>query len=439
MKFHVPCAMALLVAGCLPALAQQTVLTGQDAFTDYSGEHPGVRRHITVDDLPAPEPSDTVLDNPPFMYPRPAGKLPTAPHGFQVTLYADGFEQARLLRTAPNGDIFLASSNGGKIYVLRGVSPEGKAVQRSVFAEKLAMPFGIAFYPLGPNPLWVYIAYQTGVTRFPYKNGDLTASGPGEKIVTGIPGVVNFKTPGHWTRDIVFTPDGKHMLISVGSATDDAGTNDYKSERRRADVLEYTPQGKFEKIYAGGLRNCVGEAINPITGALWCSVNERNGLGDNLVPDYVTSVPENSFFGWPWWYIGNNLDPTHKDTHPKQLGPINVPDVLLPAHFASLEMTFYPTTPPAGAQPFPADFRGDGFAAEHGSGARKDWTGYEVIRIPMKNGVATGEFEDFLTGFTSPTGKVWGRPVGVTVGNDGSLFVSDDASNSVWRVSYSGK
>ena len=229
-------------------------------------------------------------------------------------------------------------------------------------------------------------------------------------------------------------------------------------------MLEFTPEGKFLEVYASGLRNCVGEAINPTTGELWCSTNERDALGNNLVPDYVTHVQEGGFYGWPWWYMGvggGKQDPRHEGKHPELKSKVITPDILLNPHFASLEMTFYPTTaalktnpacasipapfpcppPPAPAHAFPPEYRGDGFAAEHGSWNRAQRTGYEVIRLPMHNGHSNGEYEDFLTGFTvgSGDGDVWGRPVGVAVAPDGSLFVSDDGSRSIWHVIYTGK
>jgi glucose/arabinose dehydrogenase len=253
--------------------------------------------------------------------------------------------------------------------------------------------------------------------------------------IADLPGGGRLRGGGHWTRDLVFTQDGTKLLASVGSHSnvDDADT--HPEEFHRADVLEFTPEGKFLEVYASGLRNCVGEAINPTTGELWCSTNERDALGNNLVPDYITHVQEGGFYGWPWWYMGQHQDPRHEGKHPELKGKVITPDILVNPHFASLEMTFY-----EGSQ-FPTQYKGDGFAAEHGSWNRAQRTGYEVIRLPMRNGHATGEYEDFLTGFTvgSGDGDVWGRPVGVAVAPDGSLFVSDDGSRSIWHVIYTGK
>jgi glucose/arabinose dehydrogenase len=418
-----------------PAAAQAPakVLTGQDAFTDYTKEHPGVRRHLTVADLPAPYATES-SNNQPHLVPRPEGAWPQAPAGFKVTLYADGFTEPRLIRTAPNGDLFLADSQAGTIRVLRGVGADGKAVTSETFATGLDHPFGIAFYPQ-TDPKWVYIANTTSLVRFAYKKGDLKASGAPQTIVPVLPGYARLAGGGHWTRDVAFSLDGKRMWISVGSGSNVDDPDTHPNEFHRADVLEYTPEGKFVKIYASGIRNCVGEAVNPTTGQLWCSTNERDNLGNNLVPDYITSVKEDGFYGWPWYYMGGTQDPRLVGKHPELKTKVITPDVLVNPHFASLELTFYPAT----KTEFPADYNGDGFAAEHGSWNRATRSGYEVVRVPMKNGHATGEYEDFLTGFVTFSGDVWGRPVGVAVGNDGSLFVSDDGTRSVWHVTYTGK
>jgi glucose/arabinose dehydrogenase len=427
--------LVLLVGDRLASTQHQPpVLTGQAAFTDAAHESPGIRRHLTVADLPAPAPQESV-DNGPKVVPRSANVLPIAPKGFKVELYATGLDNPRLIRTAPNGDLFLAESETGKIKVFRGVSADGKAAQVSVFAEGLHQPFGIAFYPAGPHPAWVYVGNTDGIVRFPYKNGDLTATGPAQHLAD-LPGGGRLRGGGHWTRDVVFSKDGTKLLASVGSHSnvDDADT--HPEEFHRADVLEFTPEGKFIKVYASGLRNCVGEAINPLTGELWCSTNERDGLGNNYPPDYITHVQENGFYGWPWFLYGGPgggvQDPRHPGKHPELQSKVITPDILVNPHFASLEMLFY-----EGRQ-FPAEFKGDGFAAEHGSWNRAPRGGYEVIRLPMKNGHATGEYEDFLTGFTLPDDTVWGRPVGVAEAKDGSLFVSDDGSRSIWHVIYVG-
>jgi glucose/arabinose dehydrogenase len=414
-------------------VAQQNnnVLTGQAAFTDAAHESPGTRRHLTVNDLPAPAEKEAV-DNGPSMVPRPSNAWPIAPKGFKVELYTTGLDNPRLLRVAPNGDLFLAESSSGKIRVFRGVTADGKPQQTSVFAEGLHQPFGIAFFPSGPNPKYVYIGNTDGIVRFPYQNGDLKARAAAEDLAE-LPGGGKLRGGGHWTRDLVFSKDDTKLFASVGSHSNVDDTDTHPEEFHRADVLQFTPDGQFVKVYAWGIRNCVGEAINPTTGELWCSTNERDGLGNNLVPDYVTHVQEGGFYGWPWWYMGGHQDPRHEGRHPELKSKVITPDILVNPHFASLEMMFY-----QGSQ-FPAEYKGDGFACEHGSWNRAQRSGYEVIRLPMKDGHATGEYEDFLTGFTMGNGTVWGRPVGIAEAKDGSLFVSDDGTKSIWHVIYTGK
>jgi glucose/arabinose dehydrogenase len=399
------------------------VQTGQGAFTSYKKEAPGIVRKITVADLPPPYATKSA-GNPPTVVPRPSNAWPKAPAGFKVDLYVSGLNLPREIRTAPNGDFFVAEMDAGEIKIFRGITRDSKPQQTSTFANGLREPFGIAFYPPGSNPSWIYIGNTNSVVRFPYKNGDLKATGTAETLITGIP------TGGHSTRDLAFSQDGKRMFLSVGSRSNVDDPDTHPGEHHRANILEYTPEGKFVKVYGAGIRNPVGIAIQPETGELWCSVNERDALGDNLVPDYITHVQEGGFYGWPWYYMGDHQDPRQAGKHPELKGKVIVPDVLLQPHNASLEMTFY-----EGKQ-FPQDYKGDVFAAEHGSWNRSERAGYEVIRAPLKGGKATGEYEDFVTGFVTSDGQVWGRPVGVAVAPDGSLMVTDDGSKSIWRVTY---
>jgi glucose/arabinose dehydrogenase len=263
------------------------------------------------------------------------------------------------------------------------------------------------------------------VVRFPYRNGDLVArSGPQTLVpsLTAAPG-------GHWTRDVAFSADGKQMFVSVGSASNAAeGDTD---ERDRADVLVFDPDGGGRQVYASGIRNCVGLAVHQ--GDVWCSTNERDGLGDDLVPDYITRVWRGGFYGWPWYYLGDHEDPRHKGERPDLAGTAIVPDVLLQAHSASLQMTFYD------AAAFPAKYRGGVFASLHGSWNRGKRTGPKVIAVPVVGGVPTGEYEDFMTGFVADDDSVWARPVGIAVARDGALFVSEDGNGTVWRVSFAGE
>ncbi len=411
------------------ASVSSKVLTGQEALSgDWSTDAPGVRRLIKAKDLPQPYATDSV-DNGPRVVPRPDGATLKVPAGFKVEEYAAGLNNPRLLRTAPNGDVFVVESGPGRIRVLRGKDGASKPDINEIYVENLKQPFGIAFYPSGNNPKYLYVANTDSVWRFPYKNGDLKAGGKEEVIVDDLPGGGRLRGGGHWTRDIAFSKDDKKMYVSVGSMSN-VHEDPKVDETRRADILEFNPDGTGERIYASGIRNPVGIAVNPTTGDLWASVNERDGLGDNLTPDYITRVKDGGFYGWAWYYIGGNQDPRHKGEHPELKDKVIVPDVLLQPHSASLQMTFY------NGNQFPKDFTGDAFAAEHGSWNRARRTGYKIIRVPVKNGVPTGEYEDFLTGFVISNDKVWGRPVGVTVAKDGALLVTDDGSNTVWRVSY---
>ena len=409
------------------APAPTTAPSPQASFTDFRFEEPGKTRKITVADLPAPYATGSA-ENGPDVVARPSNAWPKSLPGFRVQQYATGLDNPRLLLTAPNGDIFLAESSAGKIQVFRGITGDGKPEQTSTFATGLKEPYGIAFYPPGSSPQWIYVGNTNSVVRFAYQNGDLKARGKAEHIVDLPHG------SGHWTRDLVFTLDGKKMFVAVGSASNADDPDTTPEEKNRADILEFNPDGSGMQIYASGIRNAGGGlAINPKSGELWCSVNERDGLGDNLVPDYITHVQEGGFYGWPWWYTGGHQDPRHQGKHPELKDKTIVPDVLLQAHNASLELTFYDGTQ------FPSEYRGDIFASEHGSWNRSVRAGYEVIRVPMHGtNQASGEYEDFLTGFVVDNGHVWGRPVGITVAKDGSLLVSDDASNSIWRVSYVG-
>jgi glucose/arabinose dehydrogenase len=419
------------------AIAQPATLEGNAAFGDWRADKPGITRLIRPQNLPPPgatASSANVSD----VVPRPASAKPQVPPGFNIELFADGLSGPRIIRTAPNGDIFVVETGAGRIRVLRAPDGAAKPAVNEIFASGLDRPFGIAFFPSGDNPQWLYVAITGNVVRFAYRSGDLKASSQPETIVASLP------RGGHSTRDIAFTQDGKRMLVSVGSGSNDGegmgrapgGLEQqalgaaWGSETGRAAVLAFDPDGKNLKIFAAGIRNCVGLAVQPENGALWCSTNERDGLGDNLVPDYVTRVRENAFYGWPWYYIGDHEDPRHAGERPDLKGKVTIPDVLLQAHSASLGLTFYQ------GGSFPAEYRGDAFAAEHGSWNRSRRTGYKVIRIRLKDGVPTGAYEDFVTGFVVNDADVWGRPVGVAVAHDGALLVSEDGNGTIWRVSH---
>ncbi len=454
--------IAAFVAGILcfaaPPLFAETgssVLQGPDAFGDWRADRPGTRRHIGPQDLPAPDQAKSASNSVRTVH-RTNDQKPIVPNGFEVNLFASGLSAPRLIRVAPNGDVFVAESAAGRVQVLRPsplpnpAAPAGadkeEVKQSTVFASGLRGPFGIAFYPPGPNPEWVYVGNTDSVVRFPYRNGDLTARGQAETIVPHLP------VGGHRTRDVVFSPDGKTMYVSVGSGSNvaedmeklaPAALQKWQSdhplgatwgrEAERADVLAFDPQGKNGRIFATGIRNCVGMAVTPSDGTVWCSTNERDGLGDNVPTDYITRVRDGAFYGWPWYYIGAHEDPRHEGERPDLKDKITIPDVLIQAHSASLGMTIYNGTQ------FPADYRGNIFAAEHGSWNRAKRTGYKVIRVIVKDGVPTGEYEDFATGFVINDSEVWGRPVGVAVDKDGALLVSEDASGTIWRIAHRGK
>lgn len=428
--------LVVVAARCVQA---EPVLQGKEAYGDWQADKPGRIRLIRPQDLVPPGATRSAASSA-RVVPRPPEAALRVPAGFKIELFAEGLRAPRIVRVAPNGDVFVAETRAGTIRVLRA-GEDGKVATSEVFASGLRQPFGIAFFPNGDNPQWVYVANTDSVVRFPYQAGDLKARGKAETIVASLP-----HDGGHSTRDIVFTPDGKRMLVSVGSLSNVAegmGTPPggmearsktqplgatWASELERAAVLAFNPDGKDRKIYATGIRNCVGLAIQPQTGLPWCSTNERDGLGDDLVPDYVTSVKEGAFYGWPWFYIGGNEDPRHAGARPDLKDKVTVPDVLIQPHSASLGMTFYQGTQ------FPPEYQGDAFAAEHGSWNRSKRTGYKVIRIRMKDGTPTGEYEDFITGFVVSDREVWGRPVGIAVAKDGSLLVSEDGNGTIWRV-----
>jgi glucose/arabinose dehydrogenase len=401
-------------------------------FYDFRAEGPGKVHKIDISKLPPPFASKSA-NNFPVPAERPAGAMPHALSGFEVNQYASGLDEPRELRTAPNGDVFLAESSKGEIEIFRGVTKDGKPEQTSTFATGLHRPFGIAFYPPGPNPEWVYIGDTDSVKRFPYRNGDLKARGAAQTIVAEIfPGASH--AHGHWTRDVAFSPDGKKMFVSVGSGSNIDDPDTHKTELHRANILEYNPDGSGLRVFAFGLRNPVGLALDPTTHELWTAVNERDALGNNLVPDYTTHVQDGGFYGWPWYYMGGNHDPRLPDSHPDLRAKMLNPDVPIQPHSAPLGFAFY-----TGSQ-FPAEYHGDMFLALHGSWNREPRTGYEVVRVPLHGqGKSNGEYEDFLSGFVTADGNVWGRPVGIAVAKDGSLLVSDDGSESIWRVSYIGK
>lgn len=440
--FGLPLVLLLLA----PAHAQE-VLTGADAFGNWESDAPGVRRHIQPSDLPAPTHHDNDPEAPDFermakVVPAPQGTMPDVPEGFTVQVLANGLNQPRAMRVAPNGDIFVAESGSGRILVFAADSAKGGPAKPEVFAENLEKPYGIVFHPPG-EPQHVYIGTAAEVVRFPYREGERKASGPAEVVIGDIP------TERHWTRDLEVSPDGQRLFVAIGSASNVAAEMPEKStqeiqahekthglgaawgdEENRAVVRVFDPDGSNVRNYATGIRNCSGMTIQPGTDTLWCTGNERDHIGANLVPDYLTTVQDGGFYGWPWYYVGSNEDPAHAGKRPDLKGKAIVPEVLLQAHSSAMDLVFYD------ADAFPAEYRGDAFATMHGSWNREERTGYKVIRALMEDGKPTGVYEDFMTGFVLDEDTVWGRPVGIAVAQDGALLVSDDANGTIYRVTH---
>lgn len=439
-----------------PAEVSSTANTGSGASPetdpgDWRHAAPGVEHHFTVADLPAPY-KTTSSGNSPRVVEQPANASLSVPAGFKVQLFVTGLSDPRIVRVAPNGDIFVAETAENRIRVLRAADGAQAPSDSQIFADGLDQPFGIAFYPPGNHPQWIYVANNNSVVRFPYRSGDLKVSGAAQVIVPRL----TESHGGHSTRDVAFSLDGKRMFITVGSGSNVAEGMSKKSpeeiarwdsqhgqgagwdaETNRADILVTDPEGhEALHTFATGIRNGVGIAVDPDTGELWTATNERDGLGDDLVPDYVTRVRAGGFYGWPWYYMGNHEDPRHAGERPDLAGKTITPDVLLQSHSAPLEMCFY--TAKTGAAAFPAEYRGDVFVASHGSWNRSSRTGYKVMRVRLEHGVPTGTYEDFLTGFVVNNRSVWGRPVGVAVAHDGALLVTEDGNGTVWRVSYAG-
>jgi glucose/arabinose dehydrogenase/cytochrome c2 len=416
---------------------------------DWKRDVPGRAHRIDVATLPPPFDSGSAT-NFPKVVDRPANAKLEVPAGFKVDVFASDQKGARAMRLAPNGDIFLTETSVGAVKVLRPAPDGATAASVETFAQGLNLPFGMAFYP-AKNPKWLYVAETNRVVRYPYKVGDQKASALPEIVV---PELSPVGTGGHFTRDLVFSPDGKRMFVSVGSGSNVAEDMVKKtpeevkaweaanglgatwgSEEKRADVLVFEVGSKKPgKVFATGIRNCAGLTIQPATGALWCTTNERDMLGDDLVPDYSTRVLSGHFYGWPWYYMGKYEDPRLKGDRPDLAGKATVPDVPYQAHSAALNLVFYTAT--SGSSAFPKEYVGDGFAVMHGSWNRAFRTGHKLVRVRMKNGVPTGEYDDFLVGFIADDGNAWARPVGAVVASDGSLLMSEDGNNTIYRISY---
>lgn len=368
--------------------------------------------------------------------------MPQVPEGFSVEVFATGLTQPRVIRTAPNGDIFVAESEAGRISVFAADATDNVPAEPQVFAEGLSQPFGIVFYP-PDNPEYIYVGESSQVVRFPYKEGDRQASGEAEVIVPDIP------TTRHWTRDLAVSPDGEHLFVSIGSASNVAGAMPdeppediaafeeshgagaaWGDEENRAVVRIFDADGGNLRNFATGLRNCSGMTFQPGADTLWCTGNERDHIGPNLVPDFLTTVVDGGFYGWPWYYTGAHEDPAHAGERPDLADKVKAPDVLLQPHSSTMQLVFYE------ADAFPAEYKGDIFATMRGSWNRENRTGYKVVRAMMEDGKPTGVYEDFMAGFVIDAQSVWGRPTGIAVAQDGSLLVSDDANGTIFRVTH---
>jgi glucose/arabinose dehydrogenase/cytochrome c2 len=417
---------------------------------DWKNDVPGRPHRIALAKLPAPfdTPSSAKF---PRLVPKPADASVKLPPGFEMTVFATDVPGARKMLLAPNGDILLSETQSNKVVVMRPSADGTKAQQITTYAQGLVLPHGMAFYPNARHPKWLYVAETNRLVRYAYKTGDTTASGVPEIVVPQLSPVAG---GGHYSRDVAFSRDGKKMYVSVGSQSNIADDMPKKSpaeiqaweaghglgtawgnEENRANVLVFdVGSDKPGKVYASGIRNCVSLTVQPGNGALWCTTNERDMLGDDLVPDYSTRVRQGHWYGWPWYYMGNHEDPRHAGERPDLAGKVTSPDVPYQAHSASLDMEFYTAT--TGASAFPKEYVGDAFATLHGSWNRAFRTGHKVVRVRMKNGVPTGEYDDFLVGFIVDDGDAWGRPVGLLVNRDGSLLLSDDGANVVYRIAY---
>jgi len=383
------------------------------------GQKPGQHFLVTPADMPAPY-ATPAAGNGPRVIPRPAGATPEAPAGFTVSIFADGLDDPRWMAVAPNGDLMLAEPSVGKVTLLRDSNGDGKAEQRFSFAQGFKRPHGLAFHDGA-----FYIADTEAVWRVPYKDG-ATQAGMRERVTHESFG----GDSDHWTRDIAFGPDGT-LYLAIGS-----GNNVETGEPRTRATVQIVSKDGSLTTFASGIRNPVGIAFYPGTDRLFVSVNERDGYGDRLVPDYLTEVNKGDFFGWPYAYIGHHPDPTYGKERPDLVAKTRTPDLLFESHSAPLGLVYY-----EGSQ-FPAQFKGDAFVSLHGSWNRGTPTGYKVVVVPFQNGKPKGGYDNFVTGFwQSGTGpaEVWGRPAGLAVAKDGSLLIADDAGKTVWRVAYTGK
>jgi glucose/arabinose dehydrogenase len=431
-----------------PADSSIAVPASSTQSANWRLDAPGRLHRINANSLPPAFATPSSRNNASVVA-KPSNASLAVPPGFHVATFISTLTGPRKMLVASNGDILVTEMRAGRVTVLHPSSDGSSVAGTDVYLQGLKQPFGLAFYPSAQNPQWLYVAETNRVTRYAYQVGDVKPRGAAQIVVAQIPSGV-----GHSTRDIAFSPDGKRLFVSVGSGSNVAETMSKKSpadiktweaahglgaawdvETDRAAVLEFDAAAPGPAvIYASGIRNCVSLTVQPANGALWCTTNERDALGDDLVPDYSTRVQRGSFYGWPWYYIGSNEDPRLKGERPDLAGKVSVPDVLYQSHSAALSMTFYAAS--GGKSAFPAGFVGDAIVGFHGSWNRSLRTGYKLVRVHMKNGEPAGDYEDFLTGFVVDDAHVWGRPVATAELSDGSLLMSEDGNNVIYRISY---
>jgi glucose/arabinose dehydrogenase len=386
-------------------------------------DHPAARSdapigYVTVGTdvrLPPPHLTDSA-SNPARLVARPPTAALRGPDGTRVDLWADNLDGVRWIAPGPDDDVFATDSRNGELLVLRDADRDGRIGpgERFVFASRLSQPFGVALHPSG----WLYVANTDGVVRFAYTPGQTVARAAPERVCD-LPG---FGYNQHWTRNLAFSPDGAKLLVTVGSETN----HDVEPDPRRAAISEYDLDGGHHRVFASGLRNPIGLAFHPDTGVMFTVVNERDTLGDDLVPDYLTSVRDGGFYGWPYSYFGAHEDPAHRSEAPDLVRRAIVPDMALGAHVAALGLSF----PTRGA----IVPRGDAVVSLHGSWNRRDHAGYKLVRVPFRDGHPTGELLDLVTGWTLSDTDVWGRPVGVIEQRDGAMLIVDDGARVIWRL-----
>jgi glucose/arabinose dehydrogenase len=414
--------LSLLLASCgntAASITDPTPISSSESGSETRPSQTVQKIQVRVEDLPSPYASNSA-SQPPQVIPRPAGAKLQVPPGFTAQIFAQGLSQPRWLTVAQNGDVLLAESYDNRIRLLRDTNGDGQADVNTIFAENLNQPLGMG---ISPDQQWFYVANTNAVVRFPYQIGQTRLQGQPQQI-TELPGN-GYRQ--HWTRNLIFSPDGQQLFVSVGSRS-----NVEPEPLPRASIQVMDLNGRNRQTYASGLRNPVGLAFNPVTGKLFTTVNERDGLGDDLVPDYLTAVQPGAFYGWPYSYLGANPDP-RLPRNPQLEAKTIVPDVLFQAHSAALGLTFY-----TGKQ-FPSAYHNDAFVAFRGSWNRSAGTGYKIVRVPFDDqGQPEGHYEDFVTGWlVEPrVPSVWGRPVGVAIATDGSLLITDEPGGIIWRISY---